>query len=72
MDTKTHLLQMAKQIADNFSGYGPEVATEKVTKHLKSFWEPRMKAALFAHLDEGGADLPPVVKEAATRLRAMY
>lgn len=71
MDTQAQLLSMAKQIAANFGAYRQDVAVEKVAAHLKAFWEPRMKASLYAHLDSGADDLPPVVKEAALRLRAI-
>ena len=67
MNTET-LIRMANQIAKNFSAYPDEVAAEKLTAHLKKFWEKRMLADLDAYAKADGSALDPVVKEAAKRL----
>jgi formate dehydrogenase subunit delta len=36
-----------------------------IWKHIHSFWDPRMRNALKAHLDKGGAGLSPLFIEAA-------
>ena len=69
MHATENLVRMAHQIAKNFAAYHPEKAVEKVYDHLKAYWEPRMKTALFHHIDQGHDDLPHVVKEAAKRLK---
>ena len=33
------------------------------------FWDPRMRKAILAHLDAGGAGLDPEVREALAALR---
>jgi formate dehydrogenase subunit delta len=67
-DTETqHILQMANQIAANFSFHEDQVA--RVADHLNRFWAPSMRASLSAHVAQGGAGLEPVVIEAAGLLR---
>jgi formate dehydrogenase subunit delta len=39
-------------------------------EHIKKFWDPRMRAAIFAHLKEGGAGLAPNVRAALEKLQA--
>jgi formate dehydrogenase subunit delta len=39
-----------------------------IAEHIKKFWDPRMRAAIFAHLEDGGAGLDPVVRTALERL----
>jgi len=40
-----------------------------VSEHIRKFWDPRMRAGIFAHLDAGGAGLDPNVREAIEILR---
>ena len=62
------LVRMANQIAAfHASQRGP--AAEAVADHINTFWEPRMRAALLAHVAAGGADLRPEVVQAAPLLR---
>ena len=52
---------MANQIGKFFAQPGPdEVAVTGIAEHIKKFWDPRMRAAIFAHLDAGGAGLDPM------------
>ena len=54
MDAKK-LVRMANEIAAFFEADpDPAVSVEGVTHHLKRFWDPRMRKALFRHLDESG------------------
>lgn len=55
---------MATQVGDDATAGAGGVAT-----HLRNFWEPRMKDQLFAHVDQGGAGLHPLVITAVGRLR---
>lgn len=63
------LIRMANQIATFFDSQRAANRAEGVAIHINKFWEPRMRKALFAHLDEGGAGLHPLVLEAADLIR---
>jgi formate dehydrogenase subunit delta len=54
-------VRMANQIADFFAPYPRDEAIAGVAGHIRSFWEARMLAALYAHRDSGGAGLHPLV-----------
>jgi formate dehydrogenase subunit delta len=62
------LIYMANQIGKFFTSQGPEKAATGTADHIKKFWDPRMRAAIFAHLEAGGAGLDPVVRAALERL----
>ena len=36
---------------------------------IRKFWEPRMRNAIFAHLDAGGAGLDPLVRAAVEAVK---
>ena len=40
-----------------------------IASHIKKFWDPRMRTAIFAYIDAGGDGLDPPVKEAILSLR---
>jgi formate dehydrogenase subunit delta len=63
------LIYMANQIGKFFTSQGPDKAAAGIAQHIKRF-DPRMRAAIFAHLDAGGAGLDPVVREAIDKLSA--
>lgn len=58
------LVRMANQITDFFSVYPKSEALDGIAKHIHASWEPRMRNALKAHLDDGGAGLSPLFVEA--------
>jgi formate dehydrogenase subunit delta len=60
---------MANQIGKFFQSQGPEKAVAGTAEHIRKFWDPRMRNAIFAHLDAGGAGLDPNVREAINKLR---
>ncbi|TNC74853.1 formate dehydrogenase subunit delta [Rubellimicrobium roseum] len=60
---------MANQIATFFASQPGDTQAAEVAGHLKSFWEPRMLQALYAHVDAGGEGLSPLVLQAVGRLR---
>ena len=62
------LVYMAKQIGKFFTSQGREQAAAGTADHIRKFWDPRMRAAIFAHLEAGGAGLDPVVRAALERL----
>ena len=53
------LVYMANQIGKFFASQGPEKAAAGTADHIKKFWDPRMRAAIFAHVEAGGAGLDP-------------
>ena len=63
------IVSMAKQIGDFFAPYPPERRTEGVRNHLRTYWDPRMREALFELIDAGSSELPQHIIEAATFLR---
>ncbi|MGR3454987.1 formate dehydrogenase subunit delta [Pseudooceanicola sp.] len=63
------LVRMANQIATFFETQPGEDGAERVAVHLRDFWDPRMREALLAHVDAGGAGLKPLARQAAARLR---
>jgi formate dehydrogenase subunit delta len=62
------LVYMANQISKFFASQGQERAVAGTADHIKKFWDPRMRAAIFAHLKEGGAGLEPVARMALQQL----
>jgi formate dehydrogenase subunit delta len=62
------LVYMANQIGKFFASQGPQQAVAGTADHIRKFWDPRMRAAIFAHLETGGAGLDPVVREAIGQL----
>ncbi|PDT67583.1 formate dehydrogenase [Bradyrhizobium ottawaense] len=64
------LIYMANQIGKFFESQGHGKAVPGIAEHIKKFWDPRMKRAIFAHLDAGGAGLEPDVRQALSSLKA--
>lgn len=68
-----HLVTMANQIADFFKTSNPD-RTEAVTataQHLRSFWDPRMRRGIIAHLaDDSGEDLNDIARDAVRMLES--
>ena len=69
--TSEKLVHMANQIGKFFASQGAEQAPAAIADHLRKFWDPRMRAGILAHLEAGGADLDPLVRQAVERLREM-
>jgi formate dehydrogenase subunit delta len=63
------LIYMANQIGKFFQSQGHDKAVPGIAEHIKKFWDPRMRRAIFAHLDAGGAGLDPSVREAIATLQ---
>jgi formate dehydrogenase subunit delta len=66
MSPTQRLVYMANQIARNFAAQGPDVAALAVADHIAAFWDPRMKAQIFAM---NGAGLEPIAAHAVRLLR---
>jgi formate dehydrogenase subunit delta len=62
------LVYMANQIGKFFASQGPDQAVAGTLDHLRKFWDPRMRAAILAHLALGGEGLDPAVKKAVAQL----
>jgi formate dehydrogenase subunit delta len=63
------LIYMANQIGKFFESQGQDKAVPGIAEHIRKFWDPRMRKAILAHLDAGGAGLYPEVREAIATLR---
>ncbi len=59
------LVRMANQIADYFAVYPKPEALDGIAMHIHSSWEPRMRNAMKAHIDQGGEGLSPLFLETA-------
>lgn len=63
------LRYMADQIARNFMAYGHDKAVLATADHIDMYWDPRMKAMIFADIaGEGRTALDPVAGEAIAYL----
>ena len=63
------LIYMANQIGKFFQSQGHDKAVPGIADHIRKFWDPRMRKAIFAHLDAGGPGLDPEVREAIATLQ---
>lgn len=70
-DTQDKLVYMANQIAKFFASQGNDKAVAGTADHIRKFWDPRMRAQIFAHLKTGGAGLDPVARQAVEKLAAL-
>jgi len=68
--TPNKLVYMANQIAGFFKAQDMQTASAKIAEHITKFWDPRMRQAILAHLDAGGAGLDPATRRAVESLRA--
>lgn len=66
MDTGK-LIRMADQIAANFAASGHDVAVASTAEHIRKFWDPRMRAGIYA---DDLSRLSPIAKEAIEKLKA--
>jgi formate dehydrogenase subunit delta len=63
------LVAMANEIAAFFASEQDEsVAADLVANHLRRFWEPRMRRAIAAHVQSGGAGLTQLARLGIARL----
>lgn len=64
------LIRMINQIAANNAHHDTEEqAAEAVAGHLNKFWALSMRKDLVSYAQKGGADLSPLSRMAAARLR---
>ena len=65
-----HLVRMANDIGNFFKSEPDYItAVDGVAQHLKRFWDPRMRKEIVAYVDNGGAGLKELVREAVLKLR---
>ena len=64
------LITMANQIGDFFEPYPPERRAEGIRNHMRTYWDPRMRADLLDYIDAGGDGLKPSVVEGALLLKS--
>ncbi len=63
------LVYMANQIGKFFEYQREDEVVPGIANHIKKFWDPRMRKAIFAYVDAGGDGLDPQFKEAILRLK---
>lgn len=65
----SRLIYMANQIARNLAIQGPERAAKSIAAHIADFWEPRMRARIYAVLDNDPDALDPLARQALMQVR---
>ena len=63
------LVYMANQIGKFFAHKSDEEAVAGIAGHVRSFWEKRMLAEIYAYLDAGGKGLDDRPARALQQLR---
>src|SRR5258705_2403620 len=63
------LIYMANQIGKFFQSQGHDKAVPGIADHIKKFCDPRMRKAIFAHLDSGGTRLDRNLRDALGTLK---
>jgi formate dehydrogenase subunit delta len=61
-------VRLATEIADQFRHKPPARAAETIAEHIRTFWDPRMRAALLS-AEFGDEVADPLVVAAVARLR---
>jgi formate dehydrogenase subunit delta len=64
------IARMANQIAGFFAAYPHDEAVAGVARHIRDFWDPRMRARLADLMAAGGDGLSPLAREGAARVAA--
>lgn len=63
------LVYMANQIGKAFAYQDEAASVASIAGHLRSFWDPRMRKAIAAHAQAGGAGLDPRALAAVRSLK---
>lgn len=67
-----NLVKMANQIGQFFEAEpDQDQAVKDIASHIKRFWDPRMRSAIIAHVDQGGAGLLDIVTRTIKTERAL-
>ena len=67
-----HLVHMANQIGQFYASLPDHTeSVDSTASHIRRFWEPRMRSAVYTHLDQtNGAGFSPLLLEALRAKRA--
>jgi formate dehydrogenase subunit delta len=68
--TEAPTVRLANEIAIQFHHVPRDQAVQEIATHIKSFWDPRMRTQLQAHVAAGGDGLDELVIAAADTLRS--
>jgi formate dehydrogenase subunit delta len=68
MDKFREIKRMANQIATAFQAYPEEQAISETAKHIKSFWDPRMRKQLAEIIAKDQGALNPIALAAGKKL----
>ena len=60
---------MANQIGKFFEFQKKDEIVPGIANHIRKFWDPRMRKAIFAYVDSGGDGLDPPVRKAILLLK---
>ena len=63
------LVMMVNQIARFYMPQKQIEPVAAIATHIRKFWDPRMRAAIVAHLDGGGEGLDGPARQAVERLK---
>ncbi len=69
MSSPDRLIHMANQIGKFFQSQGADKRVPGIAEHIRKFWDPRMRSAILAHCDAGGAGLDADVMKAVEALK---
>ncbi len=70
MSSPDRLVYMANQIGSFFATQRSTDPKAGIADHIQKFWEPRMREAIFAHIEHGGAGLKDIVRDALVELKS--
>jgi formate dehydrogenase subunit delta len=59
---------MGNDIARQFAHLPDDRATAAIARHLRTFWDPRMREALRKAVAAGDEDIDPLLRDAAATL----
>ncbi|PZG01869.1 formate dehydrogenase subunit delta [Micromonospora deserti] len=62
-------VRLANEIAVQFRHQPPDAAAAAIAAHIRTFWEPRMRAELMRWVEIEPESLDPLAREAARLLR---
>jgi formate dehydrogenase subunit delta len=69
--TSTHApphIRLANEIAAQFQQRDPAAAAKEISHHIRTFWDPRMRAKLIADAGTAASGLDPLAVAAAALL----
>ena len=64
------LVHQANQIGRFFAHQPQPEAVANIADHLRKFWDPRMRAQILAHLENGGEGLEELPRNAIEKIAA--